>query len=259
MSTLKRIFVVAVIFGSFSLTSCSKENTLANDMMEDAEAILKSSDFGFNFNPQDTLCSQEFPLEDLNEVEIKALNQMREEEFLARDIYLQAYELYQYRIFEQIAKSEERHAGAVKSLLDRYGLSDPAQDHEVGIFTSDAIQALHDLLLSQVMISGVEALKAGASIEDVDIFDLKDLLSSGIDNQDITFVFGNLIKGSENHLRAFMRVLSSQGETYAPQFISQEEFDEIMASSRNGQNAKQKKSGQGNKGGKGKRNGKRNR
>ncbi len=258
MNTLKKFFIAAIIVSGFSFISCSKEKDMVNEEMlsENAEVFLKSSDFGFNLSAQDSLCFKKFPLEDLNQIEIDALNQIREEEFLARDIYLQAYEMYEYRIFEQIAKSEEKHADAVKSLLEKYGMADPAENHEVGVFTSSEIQTLHDQLLSQVMLSGIDALKAGATIEDLDIFDLKYLLTNGIDNEDITFVFGNLLKGSENHLRAFMRVLASQGETYAPQYISQEEFDEIISTLGNGKNGKQNKNGQGNKSGKGKRNGK---
>ncbi len=258
MNTLKKLFVITVIISGFSLTSCSKEGDIVNtdELSTNSEAYLKTSDFAYNFMSQDSLCYKEFPLEDLNEFEIEALNQMREEEFMARDIYLKAYEMYEYRIFEQIAKAEDSHAEAVKSLLDRYELADPAENHEVGVFTSAAIQALYDQLLSQVMLSGVDALKAGASIEDVDIFDLKSLLANGIDNEDINFVFGNLLKGSENHMRAFVRALVSQGETYTPQYISQEDLDLILSTSGKGQRfGKRNGNGSGNGNGNGNGNG----
>ena len=252
MKTLKKLFVSAVIISALSLTSCSKENDLSttNDLLTN-EATLKSSDFGFNLSLQDSICFTGFPLEDLSDAEILALNQMREEELLARDIYLQLYEIYQYRVFDQISKSEEQHAAAIKALLDRYELADPALNHEIGVFTSSAIQGLYDQLLATA-VSGVEALKVGATIEDVDIYDLQNLLANEVDNQDITFVFQKLLKGSQNHMRAFVKVLASQGETYTPQYITQEEFDAIIASGFGNQNM----NGIGNKNGKGKRNGK---
>lgn len=38
------------------------------------------------------------------------------------------------------------------------------------------------------------------------------------------------MRGSRNHLRAFMKVLTQLGGTYTPQYISQEAFDAIVNS-----------------------------
>jgi hypothetical protein len=51
-----------------------------------------------------------------------------------------------------------------------------------------------------------------------------------VDNQDITYVYENLAKGSRNHLRSYYRNILNAGGTYIPQFISQAEFDEIISS-----------------------------
>lgn len=40
----------------------------------------------------------------------------------------------------------------------------------------------------------------------------------------------NLLRGSRDHLRAFMKVLTQQGGTYVPQYISQTEFYAIVNS-----------------------------
>lgn len=152
------------------------------------------------------LCLDDFALEDLSESEIDALSLMREEEFLAHDIYVQLFELYDYRIFEQIAKSEAKHTEAIKTLIDRYGLVDPALNHEVGVFNNPELQLLHNELLAKGQVSGLEALVVGAIIEDVDIFDLQNLLANEVDNEDISFVFNKLLDGSEQHLRAFVRL-----------------------------------------------------
>ncbi len=60
---------------------------------------------------------------------------------------------------------------------------------------------------------------------------------------DIVFVFGNLRKGSENHMRAFISQLNNYGISYTPQYISQEEFEKIIDGDNN--------SGQGNGNGRG--------
>jgi len=43
-------------------------------------------------------------------------------------------------------------------------------------------------------------------------------------------VYDNLLRGSRNHLRAFMKVLMQQGGSYVPQYISRAEFDAIVSS-----------------------------
>ncbi|MGW8179236.1 MAG: DUF2202 domain-containing protein, partial [bacterium] len=72
-------------------------------------------------------------------------------------------------------------------------------------------------------------LRTGAAIEDLDIYDLRRLLER-VDNRDIQLVFGNLLNGSMNHLRAFIRLL--QPEVYEAQYLSQAEIDEIISSPR---------------------------
>ncbi len=80
-------------------------------------------------------------------------------------------------------------------------------------------------------ISYTEALKAGAAIEEVDIRDLQNMLNEDdINNQDIELVYSNLLKGSRNHLRSFVKVLKNQGITYVPQYLSQSEYDAIINS-----------------------------
>ena len=58
--------------------------------------------------------------------EIYWLTYMREEEKLARDVYLHQNSHWNMQVFGNIAFSEQWHMDAVKNLLDRYGLPDPA-------------------------------------------------------------------------------------------------------------------------------------
>ena len=55
----------------------------------------------------------------LTDKEIQQITYMREEEKLARDVYLTLYELYQAPIFENISESEQRHMDALKVLLEK--------------------------------------------------------------------------------------------------------------------------------------------
>ena len=65
------------------------------------------------------------------------------------------------------------------------------------------------------------ALLVGAEIEDLDINDLEERMSMTT-SQDILAVFGQLTKGSRNHLRAFMINITNQGGEYAAKYISDE-------------------------------------
>ena len=78
-------------------------------------------------------------------------------------------------------------------------------------------------------MSLIDALKVGVEIEELDMRDIAAQMVD-IDNADILMVYDNLLRGSRNHLRAFMKVLTQQGGTYVPKYISQEEFDAIVNS-----------------------------
>lgn len=168
-----------------------------------------------------------YPNEELNQNEIDALIYMREEEKLARDVYLELYDVWGQQIFSNIANSEEKHTNAIKSLLDKYDLEDPMNNDVRGIFENQDLQSLYDSLVEKGSNSLVDALIVGATIEDLDIKDLENELLT-IDNQDITVVFNNLMKGSRNHLRSFTKLLERNGGTYEPQYIILEEYNTIV-------------------------------
>jgi len=170
----------------------------------------------------------ETPTSDLNPEEITALLYMREEEKLARDIYAAMYELWGQPVFQNISASEQKHMDSVKTLLDRYALTDPVL--EAGSFSDPNLQSLYDQLIAQGSISLTEALKVGAAIEEIDILDLEERIQK-TDHADIQLVFNSLMRGSYNHLNAFTRILSSQaGETYEPQYLPFETYATIVDS-----------------------------
>jgi len=169
------------------------------------------------------------PAQDLSAEEEIGLTKMREEEKLARDVYQVLYEKWGAQVFGNITQSEQRHMDAIKALLDKYNLPDPVTDPSVGVFTSPEMQELYEKLVAQGEQSLVEALKVGATIEDLDLYDLYELLDQ-TDNADIQRVYENLAKGSRNHLRAFTTQLSLNGVTYEAQFLTQEQVDDIITS-----------------------------
>jgi hypothetical protein len=152
---------------------------------------------------------------DLTAAEKDWLTYMREEEKLARDVYLFLYDKWQLPIFANISKSEQTHMDAIKTLLLRYGIPDPAEGNLRGVFTNPDLQNLYDDLVAQGSVSPAEALKVGEFIEETDIADLNAATAS-TSRKDIKTVYGNLLQGSLNHLKAFVANLASYGITYQP-------------------------------------------
>jgi len=73
------------------------------------------------------------------------------------------------------------------------------------------------------------ALKVGASVEEIDILDLQERLLQ-TDEPDIIRVYENLELGSRNHLRSFVSVLQNQtGEVYQPGYLSTEDYQQIIS------------------------------
>jgi hypothetical protein len=169
------------------------------------------------------------PIEDLSVAEQEFLAFMREEEKLAHDVYIQLDSLWRgyTRVFGNIANSEASHTESVRQLLVRYSLPDPTATLAAGVFQNTTLQNLYTQLVAAGSVSLVEGLKVGAAIEEIDMIDLnKALLET--DNQDITLIYQNLLKGSRNHLRSFVSNLANQGLTYVPQYMAEADYLAIV-------------------------------
>ncbi|MGD8454732.1 MAG: DUF2202 domain-containing protein [Phycisphaerae bacterium] len=142
----------------------------------------------------------------LTQAEEEGLLFMREEEKLARDVYLYLDGLHDQPIFGTIADSEQSHMDAVLTLLDRYGLEDPAADNGLGEFADPTLQALYDQLIVQGSASLEDALGVGVLIEETDIVDLEAHLLN-VEHADVRAVYESLLQGSQNHLAAFQAQL----------------------------------------------------
>ena len=194
------------------------------DVAADGTSTISSSRLG-------TALSS-LPVESLSAAEQASLAYMREEEKLAHDVYAYLNTLWgaSLPIFNNIAASEATHAAAVLTLLQRYSLADPAATTAAGQFVNPTLQSLYAQLTASGARSLVDALKVGAEIEEVDIVDLQAALVY-VDNQDIRAVYGNLLKGSRNHLRAFVQALQQQGVVYTPQYLTPADYQAIVGTS----------------------------
>lgn len=197
MKTFK-LFLPLLFIGMFSFSSCDKTETTT-------------------------------PANGLSELEKTNLRLMREEEKLARDVYNYAHDIYGTQIFSNISGSEQVHMDKMLDLLNTYGIDDPMHP-DVGVFNNPELQTLYNTLTAQCDISLEEALAVGATIEDLDIFDLNEAINA-TSRTDIIDAYTLLKCGSENHMRSFSKQLNNRGVTYTPQYITQEEYNLILQGS----------------------------
>lgn len=153
---------------------------------------------------------------------------LREEEKLARDVYLRLDTEWQLRVFANIAKSEQTHMDAVKVRLDALGVPDPVKDDSVGVFANEELAHLYTELVDKGLTSKVAALEVGATIEDLDILDIEQM-KHRTDDEAVLKTYNSLQCGSGNHLRAFVGLLEANGGTYEAQFSTQADLDAILA------------------------------
>lgn len=170
------------------------------------------------------------PHQVLNASEKEALFMMIEEEKLARDVYIALGKEYDIKVFNNISDAENRHMEAIECLLAKYNLENPIEDKALGEFSNRKFQDMYESLVIRGRTNITEALKIGASIEDLDIYDLNKLLESRTtDNEDLKAVFKELVKGSRNHMRAFTRNLNKQNATYEVKHITMDQYESIIA------------------------------
>lgn len=159
----------------------------------------------------------------LSKADIESIQYMREEEKLAHDVYTFYAGQYDIPIFRNISRSETAHQKAIMWLMEKYNIKDLSKEN-AGEFNNPELQKMYNELTKGATL--IDALKAGALIEEHDIKDLEMHLQK-TNNADIQRIYTNLIRASENHLRAFVRNLSRRGIDYQPKILTSNRFSEI--------------------------------
>ena len=182
---------------------------------------------------------------------------MREEEKLARDVYLTLADMYPgSSVFQNIAEtSEQTHTDTMKAKLDQYGVADPNPDTNnlpaaIGVFTGADYGAYFtekfNILVNCPANSEHDAQYAGASIEELDMHDIvlcpKAIVEAdnGVgdeecgltytDENPIINTYESLLAGSENHLRSYVGQIEAiiGAGNYVAQYLPQETVDAIL-------------------------------
>lgn len=164
---------------------------------------------------------------DLDAQETSDLLVMREEEKMARDVYIRLDGRWNEKVFRNISRSEQRHMDAMLTMLNYYGLQDPVGDNTIGEFTDPNIAALYDQLLERGYTSYMEGLQTAAYIEEIDIRDLR-MAIDRTDELPLLNAYNNLLAGARNHLRAFVGHIRAEGVEYIAQVLTPEDVEAIV-------------------------------
>ena len=209
---LSTLTMTMVLFSGLSV-ACAKQSATSNDVSPANVSTLNSPSNASSLSTD----------------EINGLLQMVEEEKLAGDVYQTLYERTGLNNFKNIVEAERKHQAAVQNLLRQYGITDPTAGKALGEFTQPSFTALYQDLIKAGSLSNADALKVGLKIEELDIFDLQQAAAQ-TSRDDIQRVYENLLRGSRNHLRSFHRALQAEQQSYAPEFLTQAQYNAIATS-----------------------------
>jgi hypothetical protein len=196
--------------------------------------------------------TQDADLAALDANELTHLNFMREEEKLARDVYIRLGELYpDSAVFGKIDDSEQKHTDSVKAMIEKYGYEDPNTNDNVGVYTGEEygwyFTEKFGQLVAKASNSELDALYVGAFIEELDMLDINQCPQVIVDTNnaisdvsecgkvytaksDIIQLYDNLLDGSESHLAGYVRNIEKiTGEgSYEAQVLDQATVDAIL-------------------------------
>jgi hypothetical protein len=176
-------------------------------------------------------CGEDDPVvvqDPLTDDEIADLVFMIEEEKLARDVYFYGIEVWDHITFNNISASEQRHMDNIADLLDTYDIPNPTIGKGNGEYNNSELTQLYIDLTAKIDLSLEDALAVGATVEDLDITDLEEVMTR-TDRADILSVYSSLQCGSRNHLRAYTSQLKSLGGSYTPQYLTTDEYNNILS------------------------------
>ena len=249
-----KVSVLLMLLG-LSLSACnagdnsptSLENISVDDSINNPPIITPDSDQSTNTTDGDQ--------SKLDSAEEAHLVFMREEEKLARDVYMTLSTLWpDARVLVNIGEgSEQTHTDVMRDKLADYGVDDPNPEtndlpSSIGYYTGEDYGVYftekYQLLVNSGSQSELDAMYVGAFIEELDMHDIVECptviveTDNGItdcgmnytDEQPLINAYASLLDGSKNHLRAFVgRIENVIGEgNYKAQVISQEVVDAIL-------------------------------
>jgi hypothetical protein len=163
----------------------------------------------------------------LSASERQTLLHLSEQEKLARDLYESLSETWRLDVFHTTSGSEDIHADALRTLLGRYKLFDPSQGLGRGEFSRVDLAERYGDLIARGRFSPVEALKAAASVEELEIEDMSRRLLD-VQVPEIQSVLETVVSSDKHHLRSLVVALRKLGHAYQPTRLPRDQYDLIL-------------------------------
>lgn len=142
----------------------------------------------------------------LTQAQRTQLAAMAVSEKTSHDLYVQFAKAYGLPVFDHLAAAEANHLQALRTLMARYGVTDPTAGKAVGVFGSAAAQATYDRLLAQGRTGQQAALRVAQGLEQQAIARYGDAIS-GLNAPAAERVYSNLRTAETRHLAAIERWL----------------------------------------------------
>jgi hypothetical protein len=150
------------------------------------------------------------------------------DELAARDLYAALEPQTTRPVFNNIGRAEVRHRDMIASLLQAAGETVP-EEPEAGAYPDKEITSVYTALLNQGQISELEAFKAGAAFEELDISELEREMARESLSEQERQLLTSLRDASVRHLRAFRRQITRLGEEPVPTHLSRERIEALLS------------------------------
>ncbi|HWA06428.1 MAG TPA: DUF2202 domain-containing protein [Ignavibacteria bacterium] len=151
-----------------------------------------------------------------------------QEEKLAYDLYGEFYERWSLGVFNKVQQREAKHVWCVERIMDNYGF-DYNTNTSAGSYPDRDIQKIYDDLTVKGCISDLAALEAAAYIKEKHISQLRERIRYQEDEYIVKVIF-LMESAAQSHLRAFVKSIRLSGSDYNPEFLTDDEFSNIMDS-----------------------------
>lgn len=197
---MKRALLLMTVVSGFAACADAEDGV----SVVDAAGLHGTSGAPASASPTSTVAD----VTDVTDETLDDLLFLRQEEKLARDVYLTLSEFYQVGVFASIATSEQTHMDTILKMLEKRGVADPVAGMDIGEFQDEHFVELYETLVLQGMQSQDAALGVGVAIEELDIEDISERLANN-PPADVATVYTALRDGSHNHLTAFTSLLDS--------------------------------------------------
>lgn len=169
-----------------------------------------------------------FSLMPTNQKEKDGIIWLSESTKLSKDVYHEIYRLWDVKIFKSIELLEEKDMKSIAKLIKDYELLNPNKDKTLGIYTSPYISKLFTDFSAKYDDNEYEALRIAATLEDLMISDLNELLQFS-SNIDFIKIFTELRLSAISQIRAVNLYMKKKYKVeYKALFLSTIELKAIL-------------------------------